>query len=184
MMKRRHWAFRRFQAANVEVGRGTSSGVVRRSTTLALRKLAEVVSRTEGAEAHVDFRLSGCPGRVGERAPGEPVQSVRARAPPRVRVQVLKKESWPASGERGGGLAPWSRRAISWASVMAAMTRSCPPHRLHTETSIENTLANNEAHPRRALVRGAVCDNEDECHGWRPVASNWVRASLAAPRRP
>ena len=85
---------------------------------------------------------------------------------------MLKKESWPLSGERGGGLAPWSRRAISWASVMAAMTLRSPLHRLQTETSIANTLANNEAHPRRALARGASSDNEEVRHGCRPVASN------------
>jgi hypothetical protein len=113
--------------------------------------------------------VGACVGANGRSWP-----RVRREAAP-LEVQRENKASWAGADGRGGGLAPWSSRAISSASVIAATMRIVPPHRRQVVTSMANTLAKSLAQPMRALLGpGPVvpgCDAE-ACQGRRWVGSN------------
>ena len=68
-------------------------------------------------------------------------------------------------------------RAISSASVIAAMTRSEPPQRRQTVTSMENTLARSLAQLIRALLAAGGGSDVGARDGRMPSVSNggtWI----------
>ena len=119
------------------------------------RRGAWILSRSSSAEeAQAREALAwSCDGRDRPRT---------LRRASRREVHGSMNPSCPGSDGRGGGLAPWSSRAISSASVTAATMRSAPPHRRQTVTPFANTLAKSPAQPMRAL---------DDCRDRSPVAA-------------